>query len=311
MRDVSGYIPENDRALVSAILHKVTGLKTDSVEHITGAGMNNAVSVATTTQGRFVIRTNVQSHLFRFQREAWCYRQLQGTSVLTPIVLDCGIHDSYSYSVAEFITDSAPITKDVDQLRVWRTLGLYARLLNRIPPPQDDTDATSHFPVTWEQQVLDDVEVIFKDDFWLAHDLLTPSTQAAARSYLFDCISPGTPRGICQFDLTVANAVICNNDYERVYLLDLEWANIGPVPDYQLGCIAADKGLESDITRAFFEGYGVEVCQASARIEQFTLYRLMRATAWARDRQPGLLAENIARTRRMLERALKRNFYLD
>jgi hypothetical protein len=156
--------------------------------------------------------------------------------------------------------------------------------------------------------VLDDVALIFRDEMWLANALLSPSTQDAARDYLLACASSKVPRGICQFDLTTANAVICDNDYERVYLLDLESANIAPVPDYQLGCIAAEKGLESDITRAFFQGYGVDLSEASARIEQFTLYRLMRATAWARDRQPSLLNENIARTRPLLERALKRNF---
>lgn len=308
MRDISGCIPENERALVSAILQSVTGCETDSIEHIKGIGMNNAVSVATTRRGRFVVRTNVEPHLFRFQREAWCYQQLQGTPVLTPTVLGCGLCDGYSYSVAEFIAESAPISERVDQLRVWRTLGFYARLLNQIPPPRIGTEAASYFPATWEQQVLDDVALIFKDDLWLTNGLLSSSAQDRAREYLLDCGSSGAPLGICQFDLTTANAVICNGDYERVYLLDLESANVAPVPDYQLGCIAAEKGLESDVTRVFFEGYGVDIGAVSPRIEQFTLYRLMRATAWARDRQPSLLGENIARTQPLLKRILERDF---
>ena len=308
MRQVSGRIPENERALVSSILHHVTGLHVDSIQHIKGLGMNNAVTLATTAGGRFVVRTNVESHLFRFQREAWCYKQLEGSPVLTPTVLGCGLHDRHSYSVARFIVDSRPIAETVDQLRVWRILGSYARFLNQITPPERGTEAASYFPTTWEQQVLADVELVFKTDLWLAHDLLSESQQDAVRTYLLDCASSSTPRGICQFDLTTANAVICNNDYERVYLLDLEWANVGPVPHYQLGCIAAEKGLESDITRAFFEGYGTDITQPSPELERLTLYRLMRATAWARDRQPNLLSENIARTRPTLERVLKRNF---
>jgi hypothetical protein len=196
----------------------------------------------------------------------------------------------------------------MDQLRVWRTLGSYARFLNQIAPPESGTEAASYFPNTWEQQVLADVQLVFKTDLWLAHDLLSASQQDAVRKYLLDCASSSTPRGICQFDLTTANAVICNNDYEKVYLLDLEWANVGPVPYYQLGCIAAEKGLESDITRAFFEGYGTDITQQSPELERLTLYRLMRATAWARDRQPNLLSENIARTRPILERVLKHSF---
>jgi hypothetical protein len=224
MRQVAGCIPDNERALVCSIVHHVTGLHTDSIQHIKGLGMSNAVTVATTAEGRFVVRTNVKNHLFRFQREAWCYQQLKGSAVLTPTVLGCGIHDSHSYSVASFIADSHPIAETVDQLRVWRTLGSYARLLNQIAPPESGTEAASLFPTTWEQQVLDDVGLVFKDDLWLAHNLLSPSQQDAVRNYLLDCASSSAPRGTCQFDLTTANAVICNNDYERVYLLDLEWA---------------------------------------------------------------------------------------
>ncbi len=45
MREVAGDIPENSQALISSILLQVTGLHTDSIEHISGRGMNNAVTV--------------------------------------------------------------------------------------------------------------------------------------------------------------------------------------------------------------------------------------------------------------------------
>ena len=309
MRKVAGCIPENSRALVDSILHQVTGLKAVAIEHIKGRGMNNSVTVASTAQGRFVIRTNLEGHLFRYQREAWCYQQLEGSPVRTPTVLGCGAQHGHSYSVAQFITDSGPIDATMDQHRVWRTLGMYARHLNKIAPPAPDSEAASYFPATWERQVLDDVTLIFKTDLWQEHGLLSAEQQGAARVYLLDCAMSQDPRGICQFDLTTANAVICNHDYDKVYLLDLESANVAPVPYYQLGCLAAEKGLESDITRAFFEGYGChDVSQAFYGIERFTLYRLMRATAWARDRAPNLLRENLERTRPLLERVVKRNF---
>jgi hypothetical protein len=309
MREVSGSIPENTRALVASILHQVTGLNTDAIEHIKGRGMNNSVTVASTPQGRFVIRTNVESHLFRYRREAWCYQQLEGSPVRTPTVLGCGARDGHSYSVAQFISDSGSIDATMDQHRVWRTLGMYAQHLNAIAPPTPDSEAASYFPATWERQVLDDVTLIFKTNLWQEHGLLSAEQQGAAKGYLLECATSQDPRGICQFDLTTANAVICNHDYDKVYLLDLESANIAPVPYYQLGCLAAEKGLESDITRAFFEGYGYnDASQTFSEIERFTLYRLMRATAWARDRAPNLLRENLERTRPLLERVSKRNF---
>lgn len=308
MRQVAGDIPENEITLISEILQKVVGYSPVSIEHLNGLGMSNAVTVVTTEQGRFVVRTNVESHLFRYKREAWCYQQLKGSSVLTPTVLGCGTHDGFAYSVAEFITDSRPVSDAMDTLRMWRILGSYARSLNQISPPEHGTEAASYFPISWEQQVADDVELIFRGELWLAEALLSASQQDSARQYLLSCASSTAPRGICQFDLTTANAVICGDDYQRVFLLDLEWANIAPVPYYQLGCIAAEKGLESNVYRAFFDGYGLDTTRISAELERFTLYRLMRATAWARDRRPNLVSENIERTRPILERALRRDF---
>lgn len=306
MRKVAGNIPENEIALISSILRKVAGVPAESIEHIKGIGMNNAVTVANTAEGRFVVRTNVESHLFRYQREAWCYEQLKGAPVLTPTVLGCGIEDGHAYLVSRFITDSSRIDDTIDHIRVWRILGSYARLLNQVAPPEIGSEASAYFPVLWERQVLDDVALIFKDDLWLKHGLLSARQNDTTRNYLLDCASLEGRLGICQYDLTTANAVICNNDYERVFVLDLESANVAPVPYYQLGCIAAWNGIESESTRAFFEGYGVDNV-SEPELERFTLYRLMRATAWARDRYPSLLSENIARTRPVLERVLKRH----
>ena len=272
--------------------------------------MNNSVTVAHTPRGRFVVRTNVESHLFRFQREAWCFRQLESMLVLTPKVLGCGIVDGHSYSVAPFIEGSKPIGNEVDQLRVWKTLGRYASFLNLVRPPEVGSNQSTYFPTNWKQQVDSDVGLIFKDSFWLDRGLLSVVQQERIRSYLLGTSGIPVNHGVCVFDLTIANAVICDSNYDRIFLLDLEAANVAPVPFYQLACIAADRGPESKETKAFFEGYGVDSREAgriSEELNLFTLYRLMRAAVWARDRYPGLLEENIQRTKPVLESTLKRN----
>jgi hypothetical protein len=86
--------------------------------------------------------------------------------------------------------------------------------------------------------------------------------------------------------------------------------NIASVLYYQLACLVAEKGLESNVTRAFFGGCGGDSFDISGELERFTLYGLMRATASARDRCPSLVGENIERTRPALECALKRDFSL-
>jgi hypothetical protein len=310
MREIAGRIPENSRSLISTIVQTVIGERTDSIDHIKGIGMNNSVTVAHTPSGRFVVRTNVESHLFRYQREAWCFTQLESTPILTPQVLGCGIVDAHSYSVAPFIEGSKPIGDEIEQLRVWKTLGRYAAFLNAVRPPEVGSNESAYFPADWKQQVVSDVGLMFKDNFWLNRGLLSADQQERVRDYLVGASGVPVNHGVCMFDLTIANAVICDSDYDRIFLLDLEAANIAPVPFYQLACIAADRGPESKETEAFFEGYGIDSREAgriSEELNLFTLYRLMRATAWARDRYPALLEENIQRTRAVLESTLKRN----
>lgn len=305
MREVSGQIPENHRQLVDSILGEVTGLKSKLVEPISGLGMNNAVTLANTLDGRFVIRTNVESHLFRYQREAWCYNELKDSSVLTPDVIGCGIINAHSYSVAHFIEGSAPVTDELDQIRVWRKLGYYASHLNKIQRPIGEP-AKSYFPVSWEEQVQSDLELIFKGSIWTEREVVTPKELDRLREYLFKCADSSQTQGVCQFDMTQWNCVIQNSDYERIFLLDLESANIAPAPHYQLACIAAEKGPDADTTKAYFEGYGVT--QEDPELNRFILYRVMRATAWARDRQPQLIDENIRRSKLMIAKTFSEGY---
>jgi hypothetical protein len=183
MREIAGQIPENSRHLISKFVQKVVGERTASTDHIKGIGMNNSVTVAHTPSGLFVVRTKVESHLFRFQREAWCLKQLEPTPALTPKVLGCGIIDVHSYSVAPFTDGSKPIGNEFDQLRVWSTLGRYASFLKAVRPPEVGSNESAYFPTDWKQQVDSDVGSIFKDKFWLNRGLLSADQQERIRSY--------------------------------------------------------------------------------------------------------------------------------
>ncbi len=306
MRKISGDITENSEEIVAAIIHNVTGLKTISSKPITGRGFNNSVTLATTTEGRFVVRTNVESHLFRFERESWLFKQLENTPVLTPTVLGCGVINNHSYSVAHFIKENSPIHSDIDEKRVWKTLGSYANVLNKIAVSLIDDDSRAHeyFPVRWKEQVQSDHKLIFQDDFWVKKGILTSEKNQQIQRYLEGAFNLNIPHGVCQFDMTPANALICDSDYDRIYLIDLEWANIAPVPHYQLACIAAEKGPQSEASKSYFRGYGLtdrRMEEIAPDLHLLTLHRLMRATAWARDRRPELLEENINRTQPLLD----------
>jgi hypothetical protein len=303
MRKVAGEIPDTSHEVVSDILQKVIGYPALSIRPIKGVGMNNSVTVAESTEGEFVVRTNLPSHLFRYKREAWCFDQLGFTPVRTPKVIGIGILHDHSYSVAPFIQDSTPIHDTIDTIRVWEVLGMYAWHLNSIHPPKPTSDEATYFPISWEDQVKQDIDLIWKDDLWISSGVLSHDQSTTYKEMLHSCATVEAPHRISQFDLSIANAVICNSNYEQIYLLDLEAANVAPAPFYQLACIAADRGPVSEATAAFFRGYGLnekKLYSLGPHLNRFILYRLMRATAWARDRYPALLEENLKRTRLFL-----------
>lgn len=284
----------NRAALVEQIVAQVTGATTYSSAPIC-RGMSNAVSLAHTSVGDLVVRTNAEPHLFRFRREAWCFSQLQALGVLTPTVLGCGILDRCAYSLARFIPESQPIrSSTADPCMVWEVLGRYARCLNslitlprELPSCPQNTDVE---PTTWAEHLTRDVDLIVNLPLW--NELLNTDQLHAVQGYLLTCAQTPHALGVCQFDLGIDNAVIRGDDCSQIHLLDLEWLLLAPVPHYQLACIMANNGADSQNNLSFLRGYGVTDTERTAmdsELERFILYRLMRATAWAHTRCPELV----------------------
>lgn len=307
MRKVAGEIAENSLEIISKIIRTVTGLETISIQHISSKGMSNAVTVATTRKGRLVVRTNVESHLLRFQREEWVVKQLNKTPVATPEILGCGIEENTSYSVAWFIEGSAPAQDEIGSISVWQTLGEYASHLNKIKPPKLNEAAVEYFTESWEDQINSDVEIIFKNNFWVEKGEITIEEQVRLREYLLGNALIEAPHGVCQFDLSIGNALICKSNQNKIYIMDFEWVNIAPVPFYQLACVLADKGQKSEISNAFLKGYGLtekQIADYDQELNRFILQRVMRATAWARDRCPSLIEANLIKSKPIISKTI-------
>jgi hypothetical protein len=296
-------------ALVEQIVEQVTGATTCSSAPIC-RGMSNSVSVAHTSVGDLVVRTNVEGHLFNFQREAWCFSQLQLLGVLIPTVLGCGTLRGYAYSLARFIPESQPISSSAaDPGSVWKVLGRYARCLNSLSILPSDQNNPSAAPHAWEEYLTQDVHLIVNIPIW--KDNLSTDQLQAVQCHLLKCAQRSHALGVCQFDLGVDNAVIRGDDCSQIYLLDLEWLLLAPVPFYQLACILANNGAAAALPNniSFLGGYGLTDTESAAmapELERFILYRLMRGTAWAYTRCPELAHGLRERAMPLLQKVLSR-----
>lgn len=86
--------------------------------------------------------------------------------------------------------------------------------------------------------------------------------------------------GICQWDVSCANARIRKGNYDDTVLLDLEFAIAAPVPHYQLACVAKPYGVLSREMNAFTSGYGLsedQLIEMMPTVKALVALKVMRS----------------------------------
>lgn len=277
-------MPSTNHADIAEIIRKSVGLESLHMEQIIGRGRTNEVIVVTTAVGRLVVRLNALAHLSNFVKEAWCLQEAKKRGVLVPTVIQCGVHLQHSYSVAHFLEGCRNIESGDDRGRVWQRLGSYAASINRIPISGCGSHMSSagHFSATWPEIVVQDIESAFRDDFWRSRRGLTSKENALLRNELESVSQIEAPIGICLTDLSCENTMIYRDNYDELYLIDLEWAVTAPVPQYQFAYAAKYFGLSD----AFCRGYGItsnELSDISSEVMRLTVLAAMKAAQEARD----------------------------
>lgn len=293
------------KPLPAVIVEQVTGLKALSLDPLVGRGMSNEVVIVSTSDRRFVVRLNDAPHLRTFEKETWCLEHCHQRGILVPRVLATGIEGGRAYSLAHFIEGSCTIRAEIDRLRVWKTLGLYASKLNgiHIDLADNDSESTKWFNQSWEDVVAEEIELSFGDEYWELSGVLTNEQLLRLKIGLESLAGIKAPLGVCQIDMCCENALIRNSNYDEIYLLDLELTTAAPVPHYQLACVARTWGLTSDIMKAFRAGYGLsdsafgEIMQD---LQRLTVLRTMRQAGRARQKNSDSKAQDNENARRMI-----------
>lgn len=284
-------LPDGKWVAIYSIIEAATGDRALAFAPVDGPGMCNEVTVVSTASGRFVVRTNQESHLSRYQREGWCLERAHEAGIPVPRVISCGVESGRAYSVAAYIEESSAIGEHHDQLAVWKALGSHAARLNQVPLVGEHgaQGAAQHFELSWGRTIRPELEMVFRDDYWTETGILTEAQSRKLQTDLYRCSEIDAPLGICQWDIGPDNSRIRNNNDKDIVLLDLEWVVVAPVPHYQLACVATPCGLSSKTMDAFVSGYGLSKAEFNdllPDLKRLMVLRSMRSVRWAQDRKP-------------------------
>jgi len=276
-----------DEKIVAAIIKKQLAHEVTDFAPVIGRGMSNTVFIANTSEGKFVVRLNAASRLINFEKEAWCLERAHELGILVPQVLSVGCEGERSFSIAHYIDASTPINDGLDKLQLWETLGGYAAKLNSVDIESYTNCAQLR---SWfgdsSSFISSEIEIIFQDDYWEKYAFLPPDKLKALKDRLNKFANADLPMGLCHWDIGLDNCIYAN---EKLYMLDLEFALLAPVPFYQLAVVARTWGLDSSEMKAFSRGYGINVNQFGQMEQDLlsiaALLRL-RSVRWAQDRAP-------------------------
>ncbi len=308
----SGTNPENNinsfaRDVTSAVVERAIGFRPTAIEPILGRGMSADVMVAQTGIGRFVVRMKDANWLPSFKKEAWCLEQVHERGIPVPRVIEYGIEKDRAYSVAKFVEGTTPIDAGFDRLRVWETLGRYAKILNDIPVSGFGPNMTSEGQfslASWKEMFEPEIWIVFRDDIWERRGILSSQQVTRLQTLVEEYSTLPGKAGICQWDMCCENALIRNGDVNDIILLDLDQAVSVLTPHYQIAYVAKARGLESEIMQAFLKGYGLSketFGESLSFVKRFLVLQSMRSVRWAEDRNPAWIDRNLDNARRELD----------
>lgn len=298
-------------SLSRSIVSRVAGLATLDAVPIEGRGMSAKVSVVNTLDGKFVVRLKDASWLPHFKKEAWCLERAHEGGISVPRVIECGIENDQAFSIARFVEGTSPIHSGLDRLKIWETLGRYARILNGIRITGFGADMLSDgiFLIPTLQGLVEpELQIIFRDDLWVQRKVITADQLGEVRKLLQTCCDLKGQAGICQWDMCCENALIRGDNLDDIVLLDLDQAVAVLVPQHQLAYVAKGWGLDTEIMKSFIRGYGLskeEFSDALPTVKRLLVLQAMRSVRWAEDRNPAWLDKNIEQAKKEIVRLLE------
>lgn len=261
-----------------------------NIEQLEGKGFENLVYILTTSEGKFVFRTNPnEGNVSRFQKEQWSMQEANKVGVLAPEVSDIGLENNQPYMIMPFIEG----TRGADSPKkdfLWTKIGEYACKIHAIKPEGFGGEMVSPgvFEGNWKKYIDYNLQCLTSDDVLIKSEYITKEQSKLLKDVFSELINIKFNFGLTHYDLSLGNTIITDRD--EVYLLDWGSAGSRVVPHTDFAEILDEQTEDdSDIFKLILKGYGMTISDYKKVKEELKKLYLLNATDNLRyciDRKP-------------------------
>jgi len=305
-----------DTSTIIIIVKRSLNKKIKNIKPILGKGDVNEIYIIDIGNKKILLRINSKEDgLSEFKKEEWCINEAKKKGVLCSNILDIGKYKKYCYMIYDFI-DGKSGKEIKNKLKVWTTIGKYAKLINSIKvkgyglrfSPKDNK-----FTESWKKYIDYNIDSLVKRDKLIELKVYNENQLPIINKFFLNLKRKKIKVGLVHNDLSLRNVVVDKEG--NVFLIDWGCAEANFVPHGEFVEILGAGHMDLKIPTenqigCFLEGYGlskIEFEKLKKEISKFLLLVSFDKLRWAIDKSPKDIDGMIKIAKRRLDYALKIN----
>ena len=256
-----------------------------------GRGSVNEVYGANVNGRELVVRlADVRYRSGEHEKEAWCFAQARTAGIPGPEAIALGSDDQYVYMIQEFVKGVRGDDGTVDSLKLWKTLGRYAKIIHGIETsdfPERNGEKDDWAEADWKRFLDYGLASLTPDDRLIELEVYTLEQQDGIRAIFEGIQSLSFKFSLVHDDLSEKNVIISADGV--VSLFDWGCACVSVSPHVEMLNILRWFPPEDGRFQAFLAGYEfteAEFASLYPQIQDYALLKSFDLVRWAIDRRP-------------------------
>lgn len=259
-----------------------------TITELVGLGSVNRIFNVQGKQAAYIIRINDDpAKQVEYLKEHWCLNAVAAKGIPSPKVLQTGHKAGLTFMIQEKLPGTnGKHCPPKDQLIIWKHLGAYAALFNKIKRIEVEEVNSQEFHKDWRARLIYNIKELNTEDSLLRNKVLSSEEHQSMKKVLKRLEQYNFATGLTHGDLCPRNAIWRE---EQTYLLDWGTAEINIVPHSEIGLVLFSKEADPNAFQAFLSGMGISRKQYSQMENEIHLVNLLHQLdkyRWAETYDP-------------------------
>ena len=283
-------IPPTEDAILSLLFSHFPNASIGGIRFV-GRGSVNEVYGAKVDGRELVVRlADVRYRSGEHEKEAWCFERARAAGIPGPETIALGIDDQTVYMIQEFMQGVRGDDGTVDSLKLWKTLGRYAKIIHGIETsdfPERSGKSDGWAEVEWERFLAYGLASLTPEDRLIELGVYAPEQQDDIRAIFEGIQRLSFKFSLVHDDLSEKNVILSADG--AVSLLDWGCACVSVSPHVEMLNILRWFPSEDSRFQAFLAGYELTEAEFALLYPQIQDYALLKSfdlVRWAIDRRP-------------------------